>query len=140
MDNNQMNFDPMTGQPLNNQNNTVAQNPMQPIPHIEQIPTAQPVAPNLDTPGQVLNIEPTVQLKVNQTISTADNSINTQQQMQSIATVEQSTQDFINNVQANSTEKKEEKKDGPNIAFIIILFAIIFAAIIFLFPYLLKTL
>ena len=60
--------------------------------------------------------------------------------MQSIPTVEQTTQDFINNTQINSTVEKEEKKDSPNITFIVILFVIIFAAIFFLFPYLLKVL
>jgi len=60
--------------------------------------------------------------------------------MQTIPTVEQSKQEFINNTQTNSSVKKEEKKDGPNIAFIVILFVIIFASIFFLFPYLLKVL
>ena len=35
---------------------------------------------------------------------------------------------------------KEDKSEGPNLTFIIILFVIIFAAIFFLFPYLLNVL
>ena len=124
MNNNQMNFDPMTGQPINqninNMNNVAVPNQVQqvytqPIPPVQPVPTVEPV--------------PTV-----------DNIVNTQQQMQNIPTVEQSKQEFINNTQANNTVKKEEKKDGPNIAFIVILFVIIFAAILFLFPYLLDVL
>ena len=64
----------------------------------------------------------------------------TQQQMQSIPTVGQNMQDFISNTQEASTAKKTEKKNGPNILFIVILFVVIFAAIFFLFPYLLENL
>ena len=105
MNNNQMNFDPMTGQPIN-QNITTIPN---------QVQTTQPVQ------------QPA-------------NNINIQQQLQSIPTVEQTKQEFINNTQAENVVKKEEKQDGPNIVFIIILFVIIFAAIFFLFPYLMKVL
>ena len=83
MNNNQMNFDPMTGQPLNNNivqpNNT----PVAPAP-VEQIPVAQQSENN----SQILN----------------------QQQMQNIPTVEQSKQQFIDNTQANFAGKVEEKK------------------------------
>lgn len=105
MNNNQMNFDPMTGQPIN-----------------QNIAT---------TPNQVQTTQPVQQ---------PANNINIQQQLQSIPTVEQTKQEFINNTQAENVVKKEEKQDGPNIVFIIILFVIIFAAIFFLFPYLMKVL
>ena len=113
-----MNFDPMTGQPINQGNVTPKQDEqviVQPIPPVQPVPTVEQV-------------------------STVNNNLNPQQQIQNIPTVEQSKQEFIDNTQANNTIKKDEKKDGPNIAFIIILFAIIFAAIFFLFPYLLKVL
>ena len=110
MNNNQMNFDPITGQPINqnlDNNNTVLPKQEQPVAPVQPVQPVQPI-PVVDE----------------------------QQQIQNIPTVEQSKQEFIDNTQANSTVKKEEKKDGPNIAFIVILFVIIFAAIFFLFPYL----
>lgn len=105
MNNNQMNFDPMTGQPINQNITTI---------------------PN--------------QVQTTQSVQQPANNINIQQQLQSIPTVEQTKQEFINNTQAENVVKKEEKQDGPNIVFIIILFVIIFAAIFFLFPYLMKVL
>ena len=57
-----------------------------------------------------------------------------QNEFQNIPRVEQSQEEFINNVQSVNTEKKEEKKDKINYTFIIILFIIIFASIFFLFP------
>ena len=105
--NNNMNFDPITGQPLNT-NNNIESNNLQRISNTQE-----------------LNHAP---------------QINIQQQFQSIPTVEQSKQEFINMTQTNISEKKEEKKDSPNIIFIIILFLIILAAILFVFPYLLKIL
>ena len=114
MNNNQMNFDPITGQPINqNVNDTVQP---QPVPPVQPEQSIQPVQQEV-----VVN-----------------NPINIQQ-MQNIPTVEQSKQEFINNTQANNAVKKEEKKDGPNITFIVILFVIIFAAIFFLFPYLMDV-
>lgn len=119
--NNQMNFDPITGQPINQNNNNI-------VPNNGTINTVEqnniPVQPENTLNQQ--SLETTV--------------INPQQIIQNIPTVEQSKQEFINNTQANSSTKQEDKKDGPNIAFIIILFIIIFASIFFLFPYLQKTL
>ena len=62
-----------------------------------------------------------------------------QEQMRSIPTVEQNAQQFMDNTQATTVVKKEEKKKGPNIILIIVLFAVIFAAILFLFPYILEN-
>ena len=138
MNNNQINFDPMTGQPINQTNNnfvsnieTINQNNNNIVPNNIAINTA----PQNNIPNQPENINNNT---LNQSVETT--VVNPQQTMQSIPTVEQSKQDFINNTQANSTEKKDEKKDGPNFVFIIILFIIIFASIFFLFPYLQKTL
>lgn len=123
MNNNEMKFDPITGQPLNNNldlNNNISTQDISNNQNVVQ--TNQQVIQNAQM--QQSNI-------VNQ-------DLNNQIQMQSIPTVDQSRQEFINNTQALNAEKKEEKKSGINYAFIIILFAIIFAAIFFLFPYLLK--
>lgn len=129
MDNNQMNFDPMTGQPINqNTNNSMVPNDEMTIPmqqnNIQNSVTTQ--TENVNNINLAPSIEPSI--------------TNVQHSIQNIATVEQSKQEFIETTQANSLAKKEEKKDGPNIVFIIILFVIIFAAIFFLFPYLQKTL
>ena len=130
MNNNQINFDPMTGQPINTENASTPTISQQNIPIVgleqeENIPHTQVNQYNTFT---------------QQTIDTYNNNASVQQQMQVIPTVEQSKQEFINNTQANNTIKKEENKEGPNITFIAILFAIIFAAIFFLFPYLIKVL
>lgn len=127
MNNNQMRFDPMTGQPINNINtNTNMNNNSVPNQNIQNPQTYQQV--NQNTIQQ-----PTVN---QQTFQNA--MINEQVQMQSIPTVDQTKQEFINNTQNMNTEKKENKKEGVNYLFIIILFAIMFAAIFFLFPILLK--
>ena len=112
-----MNFDPITGQPINQNNNNI-------VPNSETINVQEQNAVAVQTENPLNH-------------QTVDNQ---QQIIQNIPTVDQSKQDFINNTQANSAAKKDEKKDGPNITFIIILFIIIFAAIFFLFPYLQKTL
>ena len=132
-----MNFDPITGQPINNsivsnqgQQINVQPTQVQTPQQVQQpVPTVEPVQP-----------VPTPTIESVQPVPTVNNTISTQQQIQTIPTVEQSKQEFINNTQANNTVKKEEKNDGPNIGFIVILFVIIFAAIFFLFPYLLKVL
>lgn len=117
MNNNvEMNFDPMTGEPINNnQNNNISQ---------QNIPVILPET------NQTIN-EPIPQEEVQ--------NINVQP-IQSIPTIEQSKEQFINNIQNISENKKEEKKEGVNYIFIIVLFVIIFAAIFFLFPYLLQVL
>ena len=123
MENNQVTFDPMTGQPI--------------IQNVNNTPVNGQTVPIINETGQVnQTVLPTQQYTTNNI-----NSINTvQQEMQNIPTVEQNKQDFINNTQINSTVKEEPKKEGPNIAFIVIIFLIIFAAMFFLFPFLLKTL
>ena len=122
MDNKQVRFDPMTGQPISqNENSTDI---------IQTNIVEQTVVP----------VEPVQTNQIDATPNFTNNNISTQQQMQSIPTVEQDKQNFISNTQADSTAKEEVKKDGPNIVFIVIMFLVIFAAIFFLFPYLLKTL
>lgn len=116
--NNNIKFDPNTGQPiidnqniLNNQLNSIEQ--PQPI----QIEQATPVQNNVVQQNAV---------QMSQT------------QIQNIPTVEQNKEQFIQNTQNLTTEKKEEKKQGINYTLIIVLFILIFASIFFLFPFLLK--
>ena len=112
----------------NNQTNNIQ--PMQPY----QVNGNQPIPNTMQTaPTQQPNME---RINTNQNI----NQANIQQQMQTIPTVDQSKQEFITNQQSTTEGKKEEKKNGPNIAFIVILFIIIFASMFFLFPYLLNVL
>lgn len=121
--NSNMNFDPMTGEPIQNiQPATPVDN--QPVPSQEN---AQVVSesPAVEPNGQALN-------------ATAKEVAQIQNELQNIPTVEQDKEAFINNVQTIHQEKQEEKKEGVNFAFIIILFIIILVAIYFLFPILLK--
>ena len=138
MNNNQTNFDSVTGQQLN-QNSINALNTAQNIgtqPQPQQVqpnPTVQPAQP-IPQVNQV----PTVDIE-NSNLTNNQN-ISVQQQMQNIPIVDQDKQNFINNTQSNNTIPKEEKKGGINITFVVILFIIIFVAILFLFPYLLNIL
>ena len=133
MNNNQTNYNPNLGQPINNINPNVGMNPQPIYPNLEgtaqqqqptQIPP-QPVMPQPQIQPEYVNNKPNVDIS---------------KQMQNIPTVEQNPQTFMDNTQAANTIKKEEKKEGPNILFIVVLFAIIFAAIFLLFPYLLNIL
>lgn len=140
MNNNQMNFDPITGQPINQNTNNIDNNVVHNTLEQDNINNVQQV-PITETTQTIQNTQSVANITT-QEVSTdlVNNNVLPQQQMQNIPTVDQDKQEFINNTQANSAAKKEEKKDGPNIVFIIILFIIIFAAIFFLFPYLQKTL
>lgn len=100
--NNNINFDPMTGQPIQKNNE-------------------QP---------QITN-QPLNQNSINQ-------QVQIQNQLQSIPTVDQNKEQFIDNIQSANIEKKEEKKEGINLIFVIILFVIILVSIYFLFPLLAK--
>lgn len=119
--NNEIKFDPMTGEPINN---TVE--PIQPENTINQN-TEQT---NIVEPQNI--VEPVVETQPTNLQSQI------QTELQNIPTVDQNEQQFINNVQSiNNKEKKEDKKEGINFTFIIIMFSIILLAIIFLFPILL---
>ena len=119
--NNEMKYDPMTGEPINNtvdpiqQENTINQTTEE-ANIIETQTLLDPI-----TEEQSTNIQTQIQTE-----------------LQNIPTVDQNEQQFINNVQSiNNKEKKEDKKEGVNFTFIIIMFAIILLTIIFLFPILL---
>lgn len=128
---------------MNNQDNTNIQN-VQPVPNQEtpqqvvQQPQIQPEPSTIPTTQQPVQTveQPTVQVTMPQ-----DNGADINQQMQSIPNVEQNVQNFVQNTQAaNTVSDDSEKKGSLNIVFIIILFAIIFAAMFFLFPLLLNKL
>lgn len=88
--NSDIKFDPMTGKPINNNQNNEGNN--------------------------------------------KNEAIELQQNINSIATVDQSNEKFINNIQSDSKNIKKESKEKTSYIFLIILFIIIFAAIFFLFP------
>ena len=121
---NNMNFDPMTGAPLqnNNQTNTQVNNEL-----VENIQPNVRIEPQVQQQNTEVN---------NQT--TINSGAQIQNELQNIPTVGQDKDSFINNVQTLNQEKQEEKNEGVNFAFIIILFVIILVAIYFLFPILLK--
>lgn len=120
MNNNELKFDPNTGQPINNNVNN-------------NEPKFDPVT------GQPINIQeqPVVEQQI-ANVEAPNTGINIQQQMQTIPNVDQNQQVFLNNSQANNEEKKENNSDSSNITFLVIIFIIIFAAILFLFPILTK--
>lgn len=98
MNNNEMNFDPLTGQSIKKEESIVE--------------NGQNAASVTSTQEQTAS----------------------QQDLQSIATVDQSNEKFINNTQSSSKENTNSSDGKMNYAFIIILFIIIFASIVFLFP------
>lgn len=144
MNNNGMNFDPNTGKPItqvpsNNEGNNAAatNNNIGSNGNVNVSPNIQPTS-NINQPlNSVNNIQ---QQNLNQIQNTQNTIANQVNQMQSIPTVDQDKQSFINNTQSISLEKKEEKKSGINYTFIVILFILIFVAIFFLFPFLQKNL
>ena len=125
-----MKFDPMTGEPIVHEEPVTPAVPVGPVgptgPAIEQIPSEPVVEINTEVPVQDTNVTNNV-----------NDAVQIQNELQSIPTVEQGKEAFINNVQAMHEEKKEEKKEGVSFVFIIILFVVILAAIFFLFPLLL---
>ena len=107
--------------------------------NIPNIPTNQQPTIMFDPmTGQQIS-QPTNNTQVGSEIpvQSIDSAIQIQNELQAIPTVEQGSNAFINNVQSMNQEKKEEKKEGVNFVFIIILFIIILATILFLFPLLL---
>lgn len=129
-----MKFDPITGQPIQN----ITQQPINStIQNTQPLVANQTTVNNNITEPQQINQQPQEQnMHLEQNQINQDNII--QNQMLNIPTVEQQHQDFINNIQFMNQEKKEEKKEGINLVFVIFLFIIILLSILFLFPILLK--
>ena len=125
---------------MNNENNTVSNNDtesaLQPLESIideqkEIQSTVDAIATNESQAQTSTNAE-------NQTnTNTVNEEANVQNELKSIPTIDQNKDQFMNNVQNMNPEKKEEKKDGVNMIFVIIMFVIILVAILFLFPLLL---
>ncbi len=202
MNSNNLKFDPLTGQPVNNgepnvatnnmtpnngyanigQNNLNNQNvvmnnnmmadqntqvnpiptmnsiPVEPVPVANPVPQVEPIS---STPGEFItpainngNVQPIV----NPTIisgtpaGSPNNNVgmgmqnqvgqtpNTVNPMAGVPTVEQSQQDFIKSTQTISSDNSNDKSSGPNYILIAVIFAIIFAALFFVFPLLLNYL
>lgn len=116
---------------MNNETNQIENNntqqEVQPLQPLSDLPvdTVTPQVENNDTPVHAANDTVTQQVQI-------------QTELQNIPTVDQNKQQFMNNIQSINQEKNEEKKEGINFVFIIILFVVILAAIYFLFPILLN--
>lgn len=135
MNNNQIKFDPMTGQPIQPQNN--GNEGVNNNQNINNIPNIQPInVQNNNIPNQVIQNNSMPQVNTDQ----MNNSQNVMNQMQNIATVDQSKEAFINNTQATVKDNTGDNAPKVNYVFVAIIFIIIFAAIFFLFPYLQKNL
>lgn len=154
MNNNDLRFDPLTGQLITGNNNTnnlntdnaAAQNNgaqinpatiggMQVDNNTNFGPTANPTNVN----NSAVNTGTITSINNEQSTITNVQPDNMANQMSGIPTVEQSKQDFISSTQIISSDKNEDKKDGPNFILIAIIFVLILAAIIFVFPFLLKN-
>ena len=137
IDNQQINQVPpqVSVMPENVNNPQTVQNNSQ----IENVPTnSNNQTNNLQEPVQnvtEINDQPTQVQASTVESSNANTPINDLTKINSIPTVEQGEQDFINNVQAMSTEKVEEKKEiNLNFRLMIILFIAVLVAIFFIFP------
>ena len=142
-DNNNMNFNPFTGEPLvmpslddmrqdldNTTVNTMAEEPIA-MPSLDNMHQE-----NLNTLNEMSYQAPIQNIETTQIDPMQETYI--QRELENIPTVDQSEEKFINNVQTINQEKKEEKKEGINFIFIIVLFALLLAAVLVLFPFLLK--
>lgn len=126
---------------LNNnaQAQSEAQAPAQPVQPVETQAPAQPAQqPEAQVPAQPVEAQTpvqTVQQPEVQAPTQQATIADINQQMQNIPNVDQNVQDFVANTQAaNEVKQDTEKKGNLNILVIIIIFAIIFAALFFVFP------
>ena len=126
-----MRFDPNTGKPLDNISENTQNNNMK-----------MRFDPNTGKPINDINENAVVQANANNAETSINDSLsqNNVTNINNIPTVDQSSNEFINNTQTISSERIEKKKGGLNYTFIIILFIVILISIIFLFPYLAKLL
>jgi len=158
MNNNELQLNPINGQP-NNMSQTPVVNPSNMTTNPNNVvnvnATTQPnminqnvganntfITPNAAVQPQIIPnnqqqkvVNQQVQPQPIPVIQQQPNMIN---QIQGAPTVEQSKQQFINSIQTSSSNKKEDKDPKVNYVFIIILFALIFACMFFLFPFLQK--
>ncbi len=137
-----------------NQNNINTNNAYSNENNIQSMPTTvQPAVDNslnsavqqnnvqtdnfVNTNIPVQNVQPVVNTNtqnVQSNIPTSQQETQIQSQMQNIPTVEQSKEQFINNVQNVNQGHKEEKKETNPLILIGILFVVVLVAIYFLFP------
>ncbi len=157
MNNNQTTFEPMTGQAFQPQsngnmggnanvqpnqtmnlqnNNGVSQQVQQANTQAAQVNIQQGQTNN--QVGQV-NAQPQPINNQNGQVNTQVSNEDVMNQMKNIATVDQSKEAFINNTQAATQKNTGENPPKVNYVFVAIVFVIILAAILFLFPYLQKN-
>ena len=113
--------------------------PVQPVPTVQPVqpvPTVQPVEP-VPTVQPVEPVQPVPQVQPIQAENT-NNNMETQQNLQYIPNVEQSSEQFITNTQTTDYKKSQRSSGNYNVVFVVVLFAIIFASVFILFPYIYK--
>lgn len=120
--------DPTVNQVAEQQIDTMQQ-PVEPV--VEKV-----VEPTFDNTEVIVNTP--IQPEIQENLEQVKDDYKIQTELQNIPTVEQNKEQFINNVQTMNKERKEEKKEGVNFVFVIVLFVVILAAIYFLFPILNK--
>lgn len=137
MNNNGINFDPMTGQPIS-QNNNISPNPNEVMQNQSNSQTVETQAVNQQVD---VGANQSIPNNITQNVP-IDSSANVPPEIISAPLVEQSKEQFINNSQVVNQEKVKEKgkNNGINYLFVIILLAVLFIAIFFLFPLLSKNL
>ncbi len=141
MNNNGINFDPMTGQPIS-QNNNISPNPNEVMQNQSNSQTVETQAINQQVD---VGANQSIPNNITQNVP-IDSSANVPPEIISAPLVEQSKEQFINNSQVVNQEKVKEKvkekgkNNGINYLFVIILLAVLFIAIFFLFPLLSKNL
>lgn len=134
MNNNKI-IDPITGQPIQTQNNMNGEtNNIQNTYGLPNMPTINTT--NINMQNANANQTNNNQNIMNQT----NGNQNIMNQMQNIATIDQPMETFINNTQSNVKAEKNDDTPKVNYVFVAIIFVIILVSIIFLFPYLQKTL
>lgn len=111
---------------LNNLNNIPTINPTQP---------ESPVMPTQNSESNSIPVMPSM----SENVTSVSNESTDIKNLQTIPNVEQTNEQFISNTQ--STVKKEETSKGNDsisLVFLIIIFGLVLAAIVFLFPILLN--
>ena len=108
-----------------------------PANQIQQPQMSNPFETN-SAPVNSVPVQPQVQVvpeqPTNQPIDNDQNQMGSQNNFQSVPTIEQSNQNFVANTQTISSEKPVEQKNKVNYLLIIILLGSVFLAIFFLFP------
>ena len=132
MNDNQANFDAATGQSINNPQNNGSNNINNSGSNIDSNKV------NVTNNSTEVNVSQTIQQQPIQQQPIQQQSVQqqpvSQNNLQSIATVDQSSEDFINNVQKDTENSISKGEVTKSYFLIILLFIIVFVSIFFLFP------